>query len=254
MLPRSACSGETNMRNQWSGWLTPITLAVALHLCAGHAGRRPARSVCDAIAGIGPHAHATVWPVRGLSGGARTVSPVRAGQGEGVQPAPDRRRQAGPPGPLGPDRHSQHGEHRRTSRDDGWFGRNNGCHRSGGRKFDLSWAAAQRDTHFSTYLNPAQLCAPAVAEAGVPGPGGFRIVQHPGSVVMINDYAHTYRVIYTDGRPHIGPAMQLHEGDSRGRWEGNTLVVDVTNQRAGPGSITSGTSSATPCTSSSASR
>jgi len=96
----------------------------------------------------------------------------------------------------------------------------------------LPWAAAQRDTHFSTYLNPAQLCLPQGSPKQAYGPGGFRIVQNPGFVVMMNDYAHTYRVIYTDGRPHIGPAMQLHEGDPRGRWEGNTLVVDVTNQRA----------------------
>ena len=93
------------------------------------------------------------------------------------------------------------------------------------------WAAAKRDTHFSTYLAPAQYCLPHGAPTQAYLAGGFRVLQQPGTVLVLNDYAHTYRVIPTDGRPHIGPGIQLFEGDARGRWEGNTLVVDVTNQR-----------------------
>jgi hypothetical protein len=59
-----------------------------------------------------------------------------------------------------------------------------------------------------------------------------RILQSPGQVVILNAQNHVFRVIPLDGRPHIGPHTKLWMGDSRGHWEGTTLVVDVTNQNA----------------------
>jgi hypothetical protein len=93
------------------------------------------------------------------------------------------------------------------------------------------WAATKRDGHFATYLAPVQFCFPHGSPTQAYLAGGFQVIQRPGYVVMLNDYAHTYRIIPTDGRPHIGPDIRLFEGDSRGRWEGDTLVIDVTNQR-----------------------
>jgi hypothetical protein len=61
-------------------------------------------------------------------------------------------------------------------------------------------------------------------------PGAFQIVQTPGYVVFFFGNSHAYRIIPTDGRPHLGKNVKLWQGNSRGRWEGNTLVVDVTNQ------------------------
>jgi hypothetical protein len=60
-------------------------------------------------------------------------------------------------------------------------------------------------------------------------PGGMQIVQRPGYVLILYESNHAYRVIPLDGRPHVSDKVKLWMGDSRGRWEGNTLVVDVTN-------------------------
>jgi len=58
---------------------------------------------------------------------------------------------------------------------------------------------------------------------------GFQIIQAPGRVVFLYEYGHHFRSIPIDGRPHLPADMKLWMGDSRGHWEGHTLVVDVTN-------------------------
>ena len=58
---------------------------------------------------------------------------------------------------------------------------------------------------------------------------GNRIVQSPGVVAISYEMIHDTRVIYTDGRPHINTAIRQYLGDSRARWEGDTLVVETTN-------------------------
>ena len=57
----------------------------------------------------------------------------------------------------------------------------------------------------------------------------FQILQGQGSVVIYQEISHDVRVIPTDGRPHISPAIRQLQGDSVGRWEGDTLIVDTTN-------------------------
>ena len=59
-----------------------------------------------------------------------------------------------------------------------------------------------------------------------------QIEQFPGYIVMIYEGAEQYRIIYLDGRPHVGKDLKLWFGDSRGHWEGNTLVVDTTSNNA----------------------
>lgn len=63
--------------------------------------------------------------------------------------------------------------------------------------------------------------------------GGFRIWQSPGVVVFELEMIHDARVIYTDGRPPLPPAHMHYMGESRGRWEGDTLVVETTNYKGG---------------------
>ena len=58
---------------------------------------------------------------------------------------------------------------------------------------------------------------------------GNRIIQAPGQVIISYEMVHDTRVIYTDGRPHLGKGVRQLLGDSRGHWEGNTLVVETTN-------------------------
>ena len=71
---------------------------------------------------------------------------------------------------------------------------------------------------------------------GLPGamvPGfynhNYQILQTPNYVVIIVEMIHDARIIPLDGRPHISPTIRQWLGDSRGHWEGNTLVVETTN-------------------------
>ena len=58
-------------------------------------------------------------------------------------------------------------------------------------------------------------------------PFPFQIFQTPDQVVMVFEYDRGVRNIYTNGTPHPRGPLNWWMGDSRGRWEGNTLVVDV---------------------------
>ena len=57
----------------------------------------------------------------------------------------------------------------------------------------------------------------------------YQIFQTPGFVVLLTEMIHHVRVIPLDGRPHIDSQIRLWNGDSRGHWEGDTLVVETTN-------------------------
>jgi hypothetical protein len=64
-------------------------------------------------------------------------------------------------------------------------------------------------------------------------PGGYnnnlQIIQGAGYVATLHEMNHSVRIIPTDGRPHAQADIRQWRGDPRGHWEGDTLVVDVTN-------------------------
>jgi len=62
--------------------------------------------------------------------------------------------------------------------------------------------------------------------------GGFSITQVPGYVIFFWEQNNEYRIIPIDGGPHVGEGLKLWQGDSRAHWDGNTLIVDVTNLNA----------------------
>ena len=71
---------------------------------------------------------------------------------------------------------------------------------------------------------------------GLPGamvPGfynhNYQILQTPDYVVIVVEMIHDARIIPLDGRPHISPGIRQWLGDSRGHWDGDTLVVETTN-------------------------
>ena len=57
----------------------------------------------------------------------------------------------------------------------------------------------------------------------------YHLLQTPGYLVIQHEMFHDYRIIPTDGRPHLGRDIPQWLGDARGRWDGNTLIVETTN-------------------------
>ena len=107
-----------------------------------------------------------------------------------------------------------------------------------GRVPVLPWAEARRDFDLAhlgdswVHETPWVRCI----TRGIPGGmfpagynNGYRIVQIPGFVVIVYEMLHETRIIPIDGRPHLGRNIRLWNGDPRGRWDGNTLVVETTN-------------------------
>jgi hypothetical protein len=58
---------------------------------------------------------------------------------------------------------------------------------------------------------------------------GTQIVQAPGYVTLLHEKVHEARIIPLDKRPHVGQNVRSYLGDSRGHFEGNTLVIETTN-------------------------
>jgi hypothetical protein len=97
------------------------------------------------------------------------------------------------------------------------------------------WAAAKAKDIFDNHLDPKPEHLDPVAQCVVQGvprgmyQGEWEILQPPGYVVFLIEPNHSFRVVPLDGRPPLPEDVRLFMGKSRGRWEGNTLVVTSTN-------------------------
>ena len=84
------------------------------------------------------------------------------------------------------------------------------------------------------YMESADRCITR-GVIGIMMPGvynnGAQILQPPGYVVILAEMIHRARIIPVDGRAHLDDRIRQWEGDPRGRWEGNTLIVESTNFR-----------------------
>lgn len=63
----------------------------------------------------------------------------------------------------------------------------------------------------------------------VPYGNGNRILQTPDSFVISYEMVHDTRIVPVNGRPHVASGLRQYLGDSRGRWDGNTLIIETAN-------------------------
>lgn len=100
------------------------------------------------------------------------------------------------------------------------------------------WAEEKRDydlAHVSDsweHMSVWDRCVTRGVPAGMFPAGynnAYQIVQIPGYVVILYEMIHETRIIPIDGRQHLDAGIRQWNGDSRGHWDGNTLVVDTTN-------------------------
>jgi hypothetical protein len=93
------------------------------------------------------------------------------------------------------------------------------------------WAVqekADRNLTERGYDDPTAHCFPAGVPRSMYVPTSFQIIQTSDYVVFLHERT-SWRIVALNGRPHLPGSMRLWQGDSVGRWEGDTLVVDTTN-------------------------
>jgi hypothetical protein len=95
----------------------------------------------------------------------------------------------------------------------------------------LPWARAEVDSRAAPergYDDPTAHCFPAGVPREFYVPQPIQILQPPGYVIFLFERM-SWRTVPLDGRPHLPDAIRLWQGDSVGRWEGETLIIDTAN-------------------------
>lgn len=94
------------------------------------------------------------------------------------------------------------------------------------------WAEAKRRYNRPAYVHQNAICRLSGVPVTMYMTGLYQFIQNENYLLVQSEEAHAYRVIPTDNRAHIGRDIKLWNGDSVGRWEGNTLVVNTQSQNA----------------------
>ena len=96
---------------------------------------------------------------------------------------------------------------------------------------DLARRVGRWDSAESNQLDDRCLMMAGVGPPMMPAAynSNYHIVQAPGYVMILTEMIHDVRIVPLDGRPHAPSGIRQWMGDSRGHWEGDTLVVETTN-------------------------
>jgi hypothetical protein len=91
------------------------------------------------------------------------------------------------------------------------------------------WALEQRAKNFAARAtaDPRLKCFTLGTPRGIYGAEPFQIFQRPRDLTVVHQFGHSVRTIHTNGTEHPEGPLDFWAGDSRGRWDGDTLVVDV---------------------------
>ena len=98
------------------------------------------------------------------------------------------------------------------------------------------WADARRRENAAKYLHHNAACLLAGGAGTMYMANLYQFLQTRDHFIVVGEglSAHPYRIVPVDGRPHIGSGIRLWQGDPIGRWDGNTLVIETTNQNGRP--------------------
>jgi hypothetical protein len=94
------------------------------------------------------------------------------------------------------------------------------------------WAMKVRKQNEQLYISPTAACLPVGVQRWIYSPvsvTGHRIIQQPNQIVFSMERLHSYRIVPFANLRRLDPSIKMWRGESRARWDGDTLVIDTTN-------------------------
>ena len=105
---------------------------------------------------------------------------------------------------------------------------------SDGRVPMRAWSDSRRQENNQAHIHPSAACLLSGMPYTMYRPGPYQFLQTPEHFVVLASRTHAYRTIPLDEPPPVGDSIRLWNGASKGRWEGNTLIIETTNLNALP--------------------